>query len=173
MKNREYDTLTLYAKKNKVEEVVENYKIFGWELVNETENDRYEDILDLSFVRPHKIKNKDELQLRQVYMEDRLNSLGKLEKHKNSKTTAFGLCLGTIFLALIVCGLYLIISSSSLAWGIVLTAVGVILLIFELIFLPKLHKKEKLDYETKTLGLKQELKEILDSAKQLQEKSHE
>ena len=61
-----YDTLNLYVKKIKAEEIKERYKNFGWILFNEQENATYEDILDLTFTRPHKIENKDELQLMQV-----------------------------------------------------------------------------------------------------------
>ena len=55
-----YDSLKLYVKKNKSKEIIEHYKLFGWELAEEFENKKYEDILDLTFCRAHKIENKDE-----------------------------------------------------------------------------------------------------------------
>jgi len=172
MKNKDYDYLTLYAKKNKVKEVVKNYEIFGWELVSEAENNKYEDILDLSFVRPHKINNKDELQLRQVYMEDRLNELGKLERHKNSKATAFGLIMGPLFLVLLIGAIYLFVKKVTL-WAGILSVLSIISLTLGLVFLPKIIKNEKKKYLLKTSNLNRELDEILTKVKQLQEKNHE
>ena len=72
-KEIEYDELRLYVKKTKKDEIVNHYKVFGWNLVSINENKRYEDIVDLEFKRPHKIKEKDELQLLQVYMEENVN----------------------------------------------------------------------------------------------------
>ena len=99
---KEYDTLTLYVKKNKSTGIIKHYKIFGWELVEEADNNMYADLVDLTFIRSHKIKNKDELQLQQVYMEETLNKLGKLDKFKHAKSASVGLSVGTIILAFIV-----------------------------------------------------------------------
>ena len=122
-----YDSLKLYVKKNKSKEIIEHYKLFGWEVLEEFENKKYEDILDLTFCRPHKIKNKDELQLLQVYMEERLNEQAKIEKHKHSKTTSIGLCLGVIGVGLITLGLLAclkVIMFVSLIGGILLAVSG-------------------------------------------------
>ena len=174
--NNEYDYLTLYAKKIKVKEVIEHYQIFGWELVNESENYRYEDILDLSFVRPHKIKNKDELQLQQVYMEEKLNEIGKCEKHKNSKSVSFGLCIGVGVLLLLALSINMFIkmnTTSQLVFAIIFASLSVILLILELVFLPKIYKKENLYFKTKTESLNQELINLFNHVKKLSEVNNE
>ncbi|MBQ7880974.1 MAG: hypothetical protein IJ358_03950 [Clostridia bacterium] len=157
---KDYDTLTLYVKKNKLKEIIENYQIFGWELVKEQENDRYEDIVDLTFTRPHKIANKDELQLQQVYMEEKLNELGKLERHKHSKTTSIGLCFGTLALAFIIIGVLVALKTNSvtgLVGGIVVAIVGVLLIVVECIILFKLYKNETTIYEQRHNDLESEL----------------
>ena len=78
--SNKFDTLNLFVKKIKRQDVVDTYTSLGWKLLTEKENDRYEDIIDLTFLRPHKIQNKDQLQLMQVYTEDNLNEIAKLEK---------------------------------------------------------------------------------------------
>lgn len=165
-----YDSLKLYVKKNKSKEIIEHYKLFGWEVLEEFENKKYEDILDLTFCRPHKIKNKDELQLLQVYMEERLNEQAKIEKHKHSKTTSIGLCLGVIGVGLITLGLLAclkVIMFVSLIGGILLAVSGLVFVAVSLIILPKIYKKEKIIYEEKNDQLSTELENIFDRVKTL------
>lgn len=168
--NKEFDTLTLYVKKEKSEKIIENYKVFKWELVEEKENTQYEDIVDLTFIRQHKIENKDELQLLQVYMEERLNEQGKIEKHKHSKSCVLGLCLGLLCGALIALGLlfcFQVLPKFGLVGGIVLASFGFLLVLFELIYLPKLFKKESVFYENRSKILEQEINIICKNASAL------
>ena len=97
-----YDNLTLYVKKNKVEEIVQHYEIFGWQLVKSVENDRYEDLVDLTFVRPHKIENKDDLQLYQVFMEEKLNEAAKAQRRRHIWSTLFAFNASLIGFVLII-----------------------------------------------------------------------
>lgn len=169
MKNNDYknfDTLTLYVKRNKVEDIIEHYKVFGWELSEQSENAKYEDIVDLTFTRPHKIENKDEIQLRQVYMEEHLNELGKLERHKHAKTTAIGLCVGVLSLILLALGVWECISNY-LTLGLVTIGLGLIILTLELIFLPKLYKREIRTYDKKKTELENQVDEICEKVKTL------
>ena len=160
--NLDYDTLTLLVKKEKQEEIIKCYQNFGWELVGNNENRKYEDIVDLIFKRPHKIKNKDELQLQQVYMEERLNEIGKLERHKHSKTTGFCLFFGVIGLAMIIYGLYLILkfNIAQIPISISQLSVGFVFCLATIIFAPKIYKKEKKTFHEKTIKLQEELKAI-------------
>lgn len=167
---KDYDTLTLYVKKNKSKKIIDYYKIFGWELVKEDENRRYEDLTDLTFTRPHKIKNKDDLQLQQVYMEETLNQIGRLEKRKHAKATSFGLCFGVIALALMVVGVVLGLNYTNLPMligGIALVAVGLILVIIGVIWLRKVYKNETLVYEQKREILEYQINEICTKVKTL------
>ena len=54
----EQDILTLYVKKDKVQQVVQYYKNFGWDIVKQTNNDWFIDLMDLTFARQSKIKNR-------------------------------------------------------------------------------------------------------------------
>lgn len=167
MKNNynEFDKITIYAKKTKTEEIINHYKVFGWEVVEEVENNRYEDIVDLTFCRPHKIENKDELQLLQIYMEERLNEIAKIERNKNAKTTSFGLCFGVVSFALIVVGILAILKVLDifgLIGGVTITVLGVILMIITTIVLPRTYKKEKIDYDAKHIQLEEEVNQILE-----------
>ena len=158
-----YDNLTLYVKKNKLKEIIQHYEIFGWELVEQKENGRYEDIVDLTFTRPHKIKHKDELQLQQVYMEEKLNELGKCERYKHSKTTSFGLCFGLITIAIIVLGVLISLSVKSiegLICGIVIVVMGFLLIGFEFVMLRKIYQYENELYEQRSEELERQIVKI-------------
>lgn len=173
---KNYDSLTLYVKKEMLEEITNRYLIFGWEVSDKKENTTYEDIIDVTFVRPHKIKNKDDLQFYQVHMEETLNDSAKLDRNKNSKTTVFGLCIGAIVVALIWFGVsFFIQKTTTLQFivGIVMIILGILLLVLELIYLPKLYRKEKQDYINKKQKIETELEEICNKAKKLTEGKNE
>lgn len=158
-----YDTLNLFVKKSKHQDVIKTYKTLGWKLIDEKENNKYGDIVDLTFLRPHTLQNKDELQLMQVYVEDNLNEIAKLERNKHSKTTGLGLFLGFITLVLLALGIYLIvtnISTLNLIFGITLTISSIVSCVLELIFLPKLFKKESLTFNSKVLQLNKQIEDI-------------
>ncbi len=166
-KYNDYDNLTLYVKKVKAQQIIENYKTFGWQLVSEADNKQYEDIVDLTFERPHKTENKDELQLMQVYMEDKLNAIGKLEKNKHPKTTSFGLIFGVMGLALIVFAILFnfgVLASLNTVYCIVMGSVGLLFLILTFIVIPKLYKKELNHFKTTHAVYEMELKEICKKA---------
>ena len=169
MKNnyRDNDSLTLYVKKNKSEEIISYYNFFGWELVVQDDNSRYEDLIDLTFTRPHKMKNKDELQLQQIYMEEALNKMGKLERHKHSRITAFGLCLGVLSLISIFLGVYCGLKLKSL-WGIIggmlFAVIGVVAVVIEAFIFPKMYKRIDELYEIKHKDLELELRTICERA---------
>ena len=118
-------------------------------------------------LRKHKIENKDELQLLQVYMEERLNNVGKLEKNRNSKATAFGLGVGVFGFLLLIFGLmccfqcFLLLN---LTISIICSCVGLILVIIFTIFLPKISKKEKSDFITNKQKIETEINEICKKA---------
>ena len=166
MKNNDYknfDSLTLFVKESKVDEIVKHYKDFGWELIDKCENERYEDTIDLTFSRPHKINNKDEIQLRQVYMEEYLNALGKLDRHKHSKTTAIGLCMGSIIATLLVLGVWLLVAgntTTTFVFGVVLLSLSLIFCVVEIFLLIKLFKKEKEYYIVESRRLEKEVNDI-------------
>ena len=169
-KYNDFDTLTLYVKKLKAVEIIESYKTFGWELVEECENKRYEDIVDLTFNRPHKIKNKDELQLLQIYMENNLNAKAKLEKNKHQKSTSFGLIFGVLGLILMLNGflhIFGVLEGFKLIGGIVIASIGFMFLITTLIVIPKLLNKEHSYFKEKHALYEHEIDEICKKATSL------
>ena len=168
--NNEFDYLTIYAKKEKANEIISHYSAFGYTKIDVKENNRYEDLIDITFSRPHKIKNKDELQLNQVYIEEKINELARIEKHKHSKTTSIGLSLGTLCISLITLGILSIvniINTIPLVFAITFIAFGIVLLILELIFLHKIYKNENLFYKTNSEKLLTEIAEIIKTAHSL------
>lgn len=165
-----YDVLNLYVKRNKLENIINKYTIFGWELEKQEDNKEYEDIVELTFVRFHKIKNKDELQLLQVYMEERLNKVGQLERNKNAKTTSLAFIFGVIGLVMIVFGILDLIFnffSVSIAGDIIFLSIGAILELTGILVIPKIYKKEKFDFDSKISVLELEIENICERVKVL------
>ena len=168
MDNKDLDILNLYVKKNKSKEIIEHYESFGWILDSCQKNEYYEDIVDISLSRPHKIKNKDELQLEQVYMEEKINELGKLEKYKHKTSIILGVTMGLTLVTLIFFGLTLLLKSiqfSNLLLSILFLFSGVVLAVFEIISIPKLHKKEDILFNQKHTQLNEEIEQITNRAK--------
>lgn len=167
---KNYDVLNLYVKRNKLEDIINKYSIFGWELEKQEDNKQYEDIVDLTFVRPHKIKNKDEVQLLQVYMEERLNKVGQLERNKNAKTTSLALIFGVIGIALLSLGALDLIFRFFGIWfatDIVFLVLGIILALTGAFVVPKTYKKEKVDFDSKISVLELEIDNICERVKTL------
>lgn len=173
MENKNYndfDTLKLYVKKNKVDDLKKSYSCFGYELTSESPNNKYEDIVDLEFERPHKISNKDELQLLQVYMEENVNKLAKTEKNKHSKSTIFGLIFGPLCLAFVLFGAYLVLKVQTplgLIFGVVSIILGIAVGIVTTIVSIEISKKEKITFEEIKNQLNSNTSEICAKAKKL------
>ena len=164
------DTLELYVKKDKSSDIIKSYEAFGWNVASHTENSKYEDLVDLTFERPHDIKNKDELQLMQVYLDDRLEQIGKLQKKKHAKSTSFGLTIGPFSMLLITLSLLLFIHDQSLSnilLGSLMIVVGLAFIVLEIIILPKLYKKENEEYSKRHSTLKYEISNLCTYAQTL------
>lgn len=164
---KNYDKLTLYVKKEKVKEVIRLYKGFNWQVETNVDNAKYEDLVDLTFAREHKIENKDELQLLQVYMEEKLNEVGKLQKNKHQKSLVFGLCFGVIGLVLAVFGLLFclnIILNNCYALAISMIFIGLNFIVICGLFVPKIVKKEKIYFKQNNKSLQMEINDIWEKA---------
>ena len=168
--NIEVDRLILYVKLSKVDEIVERYKLLGWNLVEKAENRLFEDLLDLTFERNHKIENKDDLQLMQIYMEDKLNAIGKVERRRHAKSTSLSLILGPLALVAILTGLIVIFQvSTAFVWTIasILFSLALVCVVLLAVLLPRLIKKENKTFEKRNLILHTELDHICNRAKLL------
>lgn len=171
-----FDKFSLYVKKEMKDEIVENYAKFGWELIDVKLNMFYDDIIDLTFKRPHIISNKDELQLSQVYMEDKINEIGKLNKNKDSKSTEFamlcGLCGFCLFVGAVL--FYLNLSKPLNVWLAAVSIVGGCVFFAVLfVFFPKVKKKEQRVFEETRKRLYAEVGEICSRAELLRRGSNE
>lgn len=143
------DYLELYVKKTKAQHLVDQYRLFGWTLERSRENAHYEDLVDLTFSREHNIPHKDDLQLLQVYMEERINATAKKEHNKHALSTSLGLCLGVLGLAMIVLGILILtqILPYKLAAAVVLLGLGSASVVLTAIFIPKIVKKENRSFK--------------------------
>ena len=135
-----FDKLNLFVKKQKLQDVINTYSSLGWKLVEKKDNKKYVDIIDITFLRPHNLKNKDDLQLIQVYVEDNLNDIAKLEKYKHSQTPTVGLSLGCLIFLLLFVGINLIVTSQLLILAIFLIIVSIVLTILQIKLLKRLFK---------------------------------
>lgn len=168
--NNELDNLTIYAKKEKVNEIISHYSSFGWIKVSEKDNNTFEDLVDITFQRKHKIKNKDELQLLQVHLEDKLNELGKAERHKHSKLTALALCCGVFGLIFIAFGVLCcigLIEHVGIIVGIISFTIALLLFTLGIITLPKVYKLEIRDFNKLRTKVNGEISKITKKAMDL------
>ena len=160
-----YDTLKIYANKSKRDEIIYHYNLFEWEVYEEIDNARYEDTIDITFIRPHNIDNKDELQLLQVYMEERLNGIAKCDKDKYAISLAFSLSTGIIGLGFVVFSIFAFLGyllPMRNIVGIISMTLGVMLLTIFAVLLPTLIKKDRNKFDTNIARLNKEIDEICD-----------
>lgn len=174
MKNFDYDyknkdKITIFAQFDKAEEIIEYYKKFKWDLIKNEKAKHATELLELTFIRPHKIDNKDKLQLYQVQMEECVNEIGKLENFKGSKTTSVGLIFGLIGLAPLVIAILMFcdVISSPLYLKIILTTIGIILTIINFITIRKINQVEEKYFINKTNKLNNTLNNIFNIVEKL------
>lgn len=163
-----YDKLTLFVKDDREENLIRIYKGLGYDLVSSVPNKRYNNIIDLTFVRSHKIKNKDKLQYLQVGLEIELNNIGRLEKNRHAKSMSVGLTIGAIAIMMIALGVYFILGAgltSSKIGNLVMIVLGLLILGSELIILPKIIKKENENFEVKNKETNVKLEKIFEQIK--------
>jgi len=141
----EKDTIYVAVKKQAKEYLIKYYAAFGWQLVEQKDDERYEDTDQLIFERPHFIENKDELHLLQAKLEIAMNRTGKYERSKTSRTTIFGLCLGLLAAAFIAGGVCLIVLLGGIlavVFGSIACAIGVAIGIACAVFSRKIYKSD-------------------------------
>lgn len=140
-----YDKLTLCVKDNKTRAIIDHYAHFGWELVESVSNRKYGNIMDLTFIRPHSIKNKDKVQLLQVGLEVELNKIAKQEKRKHSKSVATTLSFLVAGALLVLAGVLNILNATNVGIKILaisLLTLGAILILLPMFITPKIVRKE-------------------------------
>lgn len=167
---KEFDFQTILVKKEKVDDVKNKYNDFGWEVNEIKQHHQFENILEIEFVRNHFIKNKDELQLLQVYLDHDINLLGKLEKNKHSKTTIWGIVLGLIggvFCTASVMSFIKLEMYLSIIFGVLFALFAISIFVVMTIVLLRLAKKEKVVYNTKVQICQNNIEQYCQKAKLL------
>lgn len=164
-----YDKLVLYVKNEQSYEIIKYYEALGYELISKHENKKYSDTIDLTFVRPHKICNKDALQLLQVHLETELNKLGKCKKYKHSLSINLGLTLGFLGVLFFVFSLNKLLMATILYKKIIFSCfglVGLIIIFINLVIVPKIIKKEKQNFLDSSYKINKNIKKILKKIKE-------
>lgn len=156
-----YDELNVYAKSEKANDIIKCYESFQWQLIHNDENEKYSDANALTFIRPHKIENKDYLQYNQIEMENILNDIGKCEKNKHSKSTMCGLCIYLpIFLLICIILKSFFENKVSLLFMGITIGILTILAILSIIIMIKVYKKESSEFNIKHKSLHQKLNNL-------------
>lgn len=140
--SEDLDRLYVTVKRDKLDDCLNSYRAFGWILQSSEPHRIYENLVNLSFRRPHKIINKDDLQLLQVYYETAINSIGKLEKLPRPRTVAFSLVSWFIIAALMVASFVFYVLSANYLYSVlgwVCLGAGVALIIPTVVFTLKLN----------------------------------
>ena len=105
----ENDTISIKSKRRAAEHIIERYGDFGWSLTERNDDKLYENIVHLTFTRPHTIENRDELQLLQVRLEIAYNDMGRFSAKIPVRATLAGILLGLLALGLIAGGILLLL----------------------------------------------------------------
>lgn len=124
---KRFDRLHVAVRTDKLEELIEGYRCFAWTETERQEDKRYDNIMHVTFIRPHKLPHKDRLQLLQVDMELAMNRLASAEQKRYAGTLAFGLTAGMASCALIGGGVslaVLLFSPWAVAVGAVIASLG-------------------------------------------------
>lgn len=169
-----YDYLDIIVKKENEQELVDAYSIFLWEKTGEKEDNQYRDVVHLSFRRPHKIENKDRLQLLQVYYESALNERAELKIKKHSKTTE-SICNLAFFSLVFLFGAGVFIYFLKTTLSIILGSVFALAVFVGDVFLSRVikkgYKKEKLTFNEKSQVFEKNIETILEEVKNLTKNS--
>ena len=165
-----YDQINLTVKRQNADEVILSYGAFLWEKIEEKEDKQYHDILHLSFIRPHKIPNKDRLQLLQVHYEHFINERAVAENKKHAKSQALLATAGVLGISAIL-GLIALIFYLTTTFAIVGAMAFIVLQSTLLVFLVLKAKgtmaKEKENFIFKREELHGYIEKILLEAKAL------
>lgn len=104
---KNYDYLTISVKTAQLDRILECYLSLGWREVKREDDREYCDMKYIALRRPHKVPDKDRLQLLQVRMENNVNAVSAINARKHAKSGAFFAVLLSLALGLLALGLWL------------------------------------------------------------------
>lgn len=166
----EYDNLYVTIRRDKAEDCMRCYRSFGWEVFSCEEHRIYYNLLNLSLRRPHKISNKDELQLLQVYLETALNTIGKLERKPRPLTVTIWSLFSVIIAGLIVAGLCFALISTVFTYvviGWVCVGLGVLFIAPAVLITVRLYRLDGMFAAAGKLAADREIEMVCARAEQL------
>lgn len=163
----EDDKLAITAKAGMADEILNIYKVFGWEVKGRYDDGQYGDIVHINFSRPHRIEGKDRLQLLQVRFEVALNFLGRAHRMIFLRAVIFGVLIALVGLALAVYGAFVMAYSTTnlfFAGGIVLICAGVLFFVIAGLTANKLYVQDGQKYGVLATVLKENITSIVNEA---------
>ena len=170
--HKNYDYLTITAKVEREEEIIAYYATLGWEKVKVTEDKRFFDLDVVEFRRPHKVENKDRLQLLQVKLETLLNTYGALRHKRKAKSTTFGLFGGIFGCIAIAAGIALLVTEigqlTATIAGIILLIAGVAVLTVGGVFMRRVIEAGAREYSERMRSILNGIDDICRQADALQ-----
>lgn len=104
----EYDHIEVQVKRDKANPFRRCYEEFGWEQTDRRADRQYGNIVHLSFRRPHRMLQKDALQLQQVRLEIAWNKIGRYEAAKTARAVTAISLIGAFSAALLAGGILLL-----------------------------------------------------------------
>ncbi|MBE5733521.1 MAG: hypothetical protein E7347_00545 [Clostridiales bacterium] len=164
-----YDKLEIAVKTDKEKELIKDYSIFGYKVIERYPDKIYSNIAHVIFSRPHKIENKDDLQHLQIYYENYVNNLSELNKNKHSKSALFTFSALVCVLIFIAIGVTLMLTKGliGIVLGIIVCFISIFVAGKSFLRSKKIRKEEKKIYQAKFDEITTSIKSVLDIAKQL------
>ena len=145
------------------------YAAFGWEEYSRREDRRYFDIIHVKLKRPHRVMNKDRLQLLEVKMESIVNDFAELRKRRHAGSIAEALISLVSVLLLIGFGVYFIVKGVILSLAISLLAFSLVAPTLSVPLIKKRYAEEERSYAAKFKEMTAEISRILLEVKSLSE----
>lgn len=171
----EFDYMVLIVKNDIFDEIINNYKCFGWEVDKVVDSSEFFEIKDVTLKRKHKINCKNKLQLEQVYMENEYAKLNSLQKNKFVISKVLGLSVGLLATLFLVCFNIFFAVKTQFVWArvfsIIIACFGVFILIFLLFALKTIKNAEEISFEKKEKQIKEKIEKILINVKEILEKT--
>ncbi|MGN0814741.1 MAG: pilin [Candidatus Coproplasma sp.] len=106
---KNYDYLTISVKSAQLKRILDCYYSLGWSEVKCVDDREYYDMKYITLRRPHKIPNKDRLQLLQVRMETSVNTISSVNARKHQRSGITFAVMQILALCLLAVGLWLIL----------------------------------------------------------------
>lgn len=167
---KNYDYLTISVKSALLEHILECYAALGWREVRREDDREYYDMKYIALRRPHKIENKDRLQLLQVRMESAVNSVSSVNAKKHAKSGIIFTVLAVIALGLAALGLWLIFGLSGqigFISGIVSCGLAASVLVAATVMILAMRKPEEEAAKNKIIQTLKTLQSLLEEARAL------